>query len=161
TEDGRSKWDHFKFRFKLMRRFIQKSEVARFSRTLGTLIRSGVPILEAFTIVKETMANTVFIQAIAEVRTKMKEGESIAKPLGQSGVFPALAIHMITVGEETGRLDEMLLQVADNYDKEVKNSVRRMIALLEPLLILFMGVAVGFIVLSILLAVISVNDITF
>ncbi|HNR12339.1 MAG TPA: type II secretion system F family protein, partial [Thermodesulfobacteriota bacterium] len=134
TEDGRSKWDHFKFRFKLMRRFIQKSEVARFSRTLGTLIRSGVPILEAFTIVKETMANTVFIQAIAEVRTKMKEGESIAKPLGQSGVFPALAIHMITVGEETGRLDEMLLQVADNYDKEVKNSVRRMIALLEPLL---------------------------
>lgn len=160
-EEGRSQWDRFKFRITIVRRFIQKSEVARFSRTLGTLIRSGVPILEAFNIVKETMGSTVFVRAIADVRTRMKEGESIAKPLGQSGVFPPLAIHMITVGEETGRLDEMLLQVADNYDKEVRTSVRRMIALLEPLLILSMGVVVGFIVLSILLAVISVNDITF
>ncbi len=161
TEEGRLQWDRFKFRIGFLRRFIQKNEVARFSRTLGTLIRSGVPILEAFNIVKETVGNTVFVQAIADARTKMKEGESIAKPLGQSGVFPVLSIHMITVGEETGRLDEMLLQVADNYDKEVRNAVRRMIALLEPLLILSMGLAVGFIVLSILLAVISVNDITF
>jgi general secretion pathway protein F len=161
TEEGKMTWDRFKFRIRFLRRFIQKSEVARFSRTLGTLIRSGVPILEAFNIVKETMGNEVFVQAIADVRTKMKEGESIAKPLGQSGVFPALSIHMITVGEETGKLDEMLLQVADNYDREVRNTVRRMIALLEPLLILTMGLAVGFIVLSVLLAVISVNDITF
>jgi len=161
TDEGRFAWDRFKFRVGFLRRFIQRNEVGRFSRTLGTLIRSGVPILEAFNIVKETMSNKVFAQAINDVRTKMKEGESIAKPLAQSGVFPPLAIHMITVGEETGRLDEMLLQVADNYDKELKNTVRRMIALLEPLLILTMGIAVGFIVLSILLAVISVNDITF
>ena len=113
TEEGSFKWDRFKFRVGFLRRFIQKSEVARFSRTLGTLIRSGVPILEAFNIVKETMGNKVFAQAIADVRTKMKEGESIAKPLSQSGVFPLLSIHMITVGEETGRLDEMLLQVAN------------------------------------------------
>ena len=161
TEEGSFAWDRFKFRIGFLRRFIQKSEVARFSRTLGTLIKSGVPILEAFNIVKETMGNKVFAQAIDDVRTKMKEGESIAKPLGQSGVFPILSIHMITVGEETGRLDEMLLQVANNYDKEVRNTVQRMIALMEPLLILTMGVAVGFIVVAVLLAVVSVNDISF
>ena len=161
TEEGSFKWDLFKFRIGFLRRFIQKSEVARFSRTLGTLIRSGVPILEAFNIVKETMGNKVFSHAIADVRTKMKEGESIAKPLGQSGVFPLLSIHMITVGEETGRLDEMLLQVANTYDKEVRNAVERMTSLIEPLLILGMGVAVGFIVVAILLAVVSVNDIAF
>ena len=107
------------------------------------------------------MENKVFAQAIADVRTRMKEGESIAKPLGQSGVFPLLSIHMITVGEETGRLDEMLMQVANNYDKEVKNTVQRMIALMEPLLILSMGLAVGFIVVAVLLAVVSINDISF
>lgn len=161
TEEGSFKWDRLKFKVGFLRRFIQKSEVARFSRTLGTLIRSGVPILEAFNIVRETMGNKVFAQAIADVRTRMKEGESIAKPLSQSGVFPLLSIHMITVGEETGRLDEMLLQVASTYDKEVRNAVERMTALMEPLLILAMGVAVGFIVIAILLAVVSVNDISF
>lgn len=161
TEEGKSKWDRTKFRFGPTRRFIQRSEVARFSRTLGTLIRSGVPILEALNIVKETMGNLVFAEAISGVRKKMKEGESVARPLQESSVFPALSIHMITVGEETGQLDEMLLKVADTYEKEVKNNVKRMIALLEPALILVMGVLVGFVVLSMLLAVFSVNEMSF
>lgn len=161
TEEGKSKWDRITFRFGPTRRFIQRSEVARFSRTLGTLIRSGVPILEALNIVKETVGNLVFADAIAGVRKKMKEGESVARPLQESSVFPPLSIHMITVGEETGQLDEMLLKVADTYDKEVRNAVKRLIALLEPMLILVMGIAVGFVVLSMLLAVFSVNEMSF
>jgi len=161
TEEGRIKWDKIKFRIGLIRRFIKKTEVARFSRTLGTLIRSGVPILEALNVVKETMGNMVFVHAIADVRNKMKEGENISKPLEESGVFPPLSIYMITVGEETGKLNEMLLKVADTYEKEVKNSIKRMISLLEPLLILIMGIGVGFIVFSMLMAIFSVNEIAF
>ncbi|MCD6352979.1 MAG: type II secretion system F family protein [Proteobacteria bacterium] len=161
TEEGRIKWDKIKFRIGLIRQFIKKTEVARFSRTLGTLIRSGVPILEALNVVKETMGNMVFVHAIADVRNKMKEGENISKPLEESGVFPPLSIYMITVGEETGKLNEMLLKVADTYEKEVKNSIKRMISLLEPLLILIMGIGVGFIVFSMLMAIFSVNEIAF
>jgi len=161
TEEGRFKWDKMKFRIGPLHRFIQKSEVVRFTRTLGTLIRSGVPILEALNIVKETMGNMVFAHAIVDVRNKMKEGENIASPLQESGVFPPLSIHMITVGEETGKLDDMLLKVADNYEKEVKNSIKRMLSLLEPLLILTIAVVVGFIVFSMLIAIFSVTEISF
>jgi len=161
TEEGRIKWDKIKFRIGLLQRFIQKNEAARFSRTLGTLIRSGVPILEALNIVKETVGNTVFAHAIADVRNRMKGGAGIAGPLQESGVFPPLSVHMITVGEETGQLDEMLLKVADNYEKEVRNSIKRMISLLEPALILIMGVVVGFIVFSMLIAIFSINEIPF
>ena len=158
SEEGRLKWDRIKFRIGPARRFIQKTETVRFARTLGTLIRSGVPILEALNIVKETSANTVFAQAIVDVRNRMKEGDSIARPLQERGVFPPLSIHMITVGEETGRLDEMLIKVAENYEKEVRNTIKRMLSLLEPLLILVMAAVVGFIVFSMFLAIFSVTD---
>ena len=161
TEEGRLKWDKMKFRIGPVRRFIQKNEVAHFARTLGTLIRSGVPILEALNIVKDTMRNMVFAHAIVDVRNKMKEGESLAIPLRESGIFPPLSVHMITVGEETGKLDEMLLKVADNYEKEVKNFIKRMLSLLEPLLILIIAVVVGFIVFSMLIAIFSVTEISF
>lgn len=161
TPDRKLAWDKLTFRVGPIRRFIQKTEVARFSQTLGTLIRSGVPILESLAIVKETMGNMVFVQAIEDARTKMKEGERIAKPLEEGGVFPPLSIHMITVGEETGRLDEMLLKVADTYEKEVRNAVKRLISLMEPILILVMAVGVGFVVVSMLLAIFSINEIPF
>ena len=161
TEEGKMRWDKIKFRIGLIRRFIKKIEVARFSRTLGTLIKSGVPILEALNIVKETMGNMVFAHAIEDVRKKMKEGENISQPLRESGVFPSLSIHMITVGEETGKLNDMLINVADTYEKDVKNTIKRMISLLEPLLILIMGIGVGFIVFSMLMAIFSVNEIPF
>jgi len=161
SEEGKLKWDKMKFRLGLIRRFIQKNEVARFTRTLGTLIRSGVPILEALNIVKDTMGNLVFSHAIVDVRNKMKEGESVAKPLAESNVFPPLSIHMITVGEETGKLDEMLLKVADTYEKEVKNSIKRMLSLMEPLLIVVIAVLVGFVVFSMLIAIFSVTEVPF
>ena len=161
SPEGKLKWDKMKFRLGIIRRFIQKNEVARFTRTLGTLIRSGVPILEALNIVKETMGNLVLAHAIVDVRNKMKEGESVAKPLAESHVFPLLAIHMITVGEETGKLDEMLLKVADTYEKEVKNSIKRMLAIMEPLLIVIIATVVGFIVFSMLLAIFSVTEVPF
>jgi|WetSurMetagenome_2_1015567.scaffolds.fasta_scaffold73654_2 type II secretion system protein F len=161
TEDGKVKWDTFKFRIGPIRAFVQKTEVVRFTRTLGTLIRSGVPILEAMTIVKDTMGNMVFAQAVADVRKKMKEGESITRPMRETGVFPPLAIHMITVGEETGKLDEMLLKVADSYEREVKNSIKRLLSLFEPLMILVMAVVAGFIIFSILMAIFSVYEMSF
>jgi type II secretion system protein F len=161
TEEGKVKWDKIKFRIGPIRTLIQKSEVVRFTRTLGTLIRSGVPILEAMTIVKETMGNMVFAQAVSDVRNKMKEGESIARPMRETGVFPPLAIHMITVGEETGKLDEMLLKVADSYEKEVKNSIKRMLALFEPVMILVMAVVAAFIIFSILMAIFTVYEMSF
>lgn len=158
TEEGKVKWDKIKFRIGPVRKFIQKTETVRFARTLGTLIRSGVPILEALNIVKETAGNTVFAHAIVDVRNRMKEGDSIARPLQERGVFPALSIHMITVGEETGRLDEMLMKVAETYENEVKNTIKRMLSLLEPLLILVMAAVVGFIVFSMFLAIFSVTE---
>ena len=161
TEEGKVRWDKIKFRIGPIRAFIQKTEVVRFTRTLGTLIRSGVPILEAMTIVKETMGNMVFAQAVADVRKKMKEGESIARPMLETGVFPPLSIHMITVGEETGKLDEMLLKVADSYEKEVKNSIKRLLALFEPLMILVMAVVAAFIIFSILMAIFTVYEMSF
>ncbi|HPD60556.1 MAG TPA: type II secretion system F family protein [Thermodesulfobacteriota bacterium] len=161
TEEGRIKWDTFKFRIGPIRTFIQKSEVVRFTRTLGTLTRGGVPILEAMAIVQDTMGNMVFAQAVADVRNKVKEGESIARPMRETGVFPPLSIHIITVGEETGKLDEMLLKVADSYEKEVKNSIKKMLALFEPIMILVMAMVAAFIIFSILMAIFSVYEMSF
>jgi len=161
TEKGRLKWDGLKLKLLMVKTLVQKIEVARFARTLGTLIRSGVPILQSLNIVKETISNLIISRSLVGIHEGIKEGEGISKPLKSANTFPSLAIHMITVGEETGRLDEMLLKVADTYDKDVRNAVKRFISILEPLLILFMAFIVGSIVIIMLLAIISVNDISF
>jgi general secretion pathway protein F len=135
--------------------------VARFARTLGTLIQSGVPILQALLLVKDIVVNRVIADSLETVYNRVKEGERLTRPLADIGMFPPLAIQMITVGEETGRLDGMLLRVADNYEKIVKNTVKRFISFLEPAMILIMGVVVGFIVISMLLAIFSMNEIPF
>jgi len=135
--------------------------VARFARTLGTLTKSGVPILQALRLVKDVMNNRVIAGAMDTVYNRVKEGDRLSKPLSDSGIFPSLAIQMITVGEETGRLDAMLLKVAENYDKAVKNTVKRLISFLEPAMILVMGLVVGFIVISMLMAIFSVNEMPF
>ena len=158
TPNGRWKWDGFKLKMPLFGELIQKLEIARFTRTLGTLIESGVPILQSLAIVKDILANIVISQAINKVQSGIKEGEKISGPLRESGLFPALAIHMIDVGEETGQLEEMMFKVADTYEKDSNNTVKRMVGLLEPVLILFMGLIVGAIVISMLLAIFSVND---
>jgi len=161
TENGRLKWDGLKLKLFMVKTLVQKIEVARFARTLGTLIRSGVPILQSLNIVKETISNLIISSSLVGIHEGIKEGEGISKPLKNANTFPPLAIHMITVGEETGRLDEMLLKVADTYDKDVRNTVKRFISILEPALILFMAFIVGSIVITMLLAIISVNDISF
>lgn len=161
TEAGRSWWDASVLKIPLFGSLVQKIAVSRFARTLGTLLNSGVPILQALTIVKDSIGNEVIAKSSATIREEVKRGKGIAKPLKDSGVFPQLAIHMMTVGEETGRLDEMLIKVADRYDSETRISVKRMISLLEPAMILFMGLVVGFIIVAILLAIFSVNEMPF
>ena len=150
TPSGRLIWDGFKLRLPLVGRLVQKIEVANFSRTLGTLMNSGVPILKAIDIVKETIGNQVIEKAIEEVFIGVRKGRGISKPIEDSKVFPPLAIHLLKVGEETGNLENMLIKTASIYDREVKSSFKRLVSLLEPVLILFMGLIVGFILYSIL-----------
>jgi len=158
TPTGRWKWDGFKLRMPLFGTLVQKIEIARFTRTLGTLIESGVPILQSLRIVKDILGTVVISKAIDNVQISIKEGENISGPLKESGLFPPLAVHMIDVGEETGQLEEMMFKVADVFEKESSNAVKRVVGLLEPVLILVMGVVVGFIVISMLMAIFSINE---
>ena len=151
--------DAFKLRMPVFGSLLRRMEVARFGRTLGTLLRSGVPVLQALDIVREVVTNQVIGRAVNEVQVGVREGAGMSGPLGRSGVFPPLALQMIAVGEDTGKLDEMLLTTADYFDREVRNEVKRLTSLLEPLMILVMGLVVGFMVISMLMAVFSINDI--
>lgn len=137
---------------------VTKIAVARFARTLGTLIRSGVPILESLRITKETIGNAAIENAVQKVHDSIKEGDTIARPLDEAKVFPAMVVNMIDVGEETGSLDQMLMKVADIYDAEVEEAVDAMLQLLEPILIIGLGVIIGFIVISLYLPIFSLAD---
>ena len=161
TRAGRLRLDRNKLSFPVVGGLVRKIEVARFARTLGTLTKSGVPILQALVLVKDIIGNRVIAKSMEEVYDKVKEGDKLSKPLSDSGIFPSLAIQMITVGEETGRLDGMLLRVAENYEKMVKDTVKRFISLLEPAMILAMGLVVGFVVISMLMAIFSMNEMPF
>lgn len=159
STSGRMKWDRWLLRIPLLGTVLRKVEVARFSRSMGTLLHGGVPLLQAMTIVREIIGNQSIAVAIEPIRTGIKKGEGIAQPMKQSAVFPPLAMHLIEVGEETGRLDSMLNQVADVYDVEVRNSIKNLIAFFEPALIVLMGLIIGAIVISMLTAIFSINDI--
>jgi type IV pilus assembly protein PilC len=152
---GRRSFDQFKLVTPLMGPVFRKIAISRFSRTLGTLLGSGVPILQALTIVKETAGNVVVGAVISEVHQQVKEGEPIAPALKGSGVFPAMVAGMVDVGEQTGALPEMLLKIADTYDEEVDNSVTAMTSLLEPIMIVFLAVIVGSIVVALFLPLVS------
>jgi general secretion pathway protein F len=161
TPAGRVKADRLKLTAPVIGKLVKSVEVARFSRTLGTLIRSGVPILMALQLVREIVTNQVISGSLAVVYDRVKEGDSLSSPLTQQDIFPSLAVQMISVGEETGKLDQMLLRVAENYEKTVRNMIKRFVNLLEPVMILVMGLLVGFIVISMLMAVFSMNEIPF
>ena len=137
---------------------ISKSAVSRFCRTLGTLVSSGVPILEALSIIKMATTNAVVANAVETVHNSIKEGDTIAEPLKHSGVFDDLVVNMIQVGEETGELDKMLIKVADTYDSEVDTLVGALMSLLEPVLIVGMGLTVGFIVIALFMPLITIMD---
>lgn len=158
TKFGRFAWDKFKLKMPVVGQVINKVAISRFTRTLGTLISSGVPILQALTIVKETAGNVVIAKAVSDVHESVKEGETITAPLETSGVFPPMVISMVDVGEQTGALPEMLLKIADNYDDEVDNAVAAMTSLLEPIMIVFLAVIVGSIVIAMFLPLIDLMN---
>lgn len=155
---SRYRWDKRLLALPLVGDLVAKIEVARFSRTLGTLIGNGVALLTALSIVKETLSNSVMSEGLGIVAAQLKEGKGLGKPLMETALFPKLAVHLVMVGEETGKLQEMLIRIADVYDREVHNAVKRMLALMEPILILGLGLVIGSIIMSILVAILSVND---
>jgi type IV pilus assembly protein PilC len=137
---------------------ISKVAISRFTRTLGTLVSSGVPILQALNIVKETAGNVIIASAVASVHDSVKEGETITAPLEASRVFPPMVVSMVDVGEQTGALPEMLLKIADNYEEEVDNAVAALTSLLEPIMIVFLALVVGSIVIAMFLPLIALMN---
>jgi type IV pilus assembly protein PilC len=155
TKAGRYFWDRLKLKMPPIGAVISKVSISRFSRTLGTLVSSGVPILQALMIVKETAGNVIIGDAVSKVHESVKEGETITAPLEASRVFPPMVVSMVDVGEQTGALPEMLLKIADTYDEEVDNAVSAMTSLLEPIMIIFLAVIVGSIVIAMFLPLIA------
>jgi len=155
TKFGRRNWDKFKLIMPPTGQVVSKVSISRFTRTLGTLVSSGVPILQALTIVRETAGNVIIANAVAKIHESVKEGETITAPLEASRVFPPMVVSMVDVGEQTGALPEMLLKIADNYDEEVDNAVAAMTSLLEPIMIVFLAVIVGSIVIAMFLPLIA------
>jgi type IV pilus assembly protein PilC len=158
TKLGRKIFDRVQLSFPLIGPVISKVAIARFTRTLGTLVSSGVPILQALTIVKETSGNVIVSDAVTGIHESVKEGETITAPMEAAKVFPPMVVSMVDVGEQTGALPEMLMKVADNYEDEVDNAVSAMTSLLEPIMIVFLAVIVGSIVIALFLPLITLID---
>jgi len=158
TPDGRMKWDTFCLRAPIFGRLIRMLSVARFAKTLATLLAAGVPLLKAMDIVKNVLDNALLEKVVEEATGSIREGESIADPLRRSGQFPPIVTHMIAVGEKSGALEQMLESVATAYDAQVETNVQALSSLLEPLMIVVMGAAVGFIAFSIMMPLIQMND---
>ena len=161
SPEGKGEWDRLCLRAWLFGELVRKFETARFARTLSALMKGGVPLLDALGTVQGVIGNRLLARAISQVQVRVREGKGMARPLSESGLFPPLALNMIAVGEETGKLDGMLAEVANYYDQEVKRTTKRLTSLLEPALILVMGLIVGVVVISMLLAIFSINDLPF
>jgi general secretion pathway protein F len=159
TADGKLQWDQTVLRLPIAGRLALKVETARFARTLGTMLKSGVPVLGALAVVGDMMSNESVSRAVVRLADAVKRGGTIAAALQEHTPFPSLAVHMVRVGEETGRLEEMLLKVAETFETDVRAELRRVIGLLEPAIILGMGVLVAFIVVAMLMAIFSINEI--
>lgn len=155
---GRLRWDARLLRLPLVGSLVARLEAARFTRTLGTLLGNGVPLLDAIAIAKEVVANQVIAEGIRRVSERVRQGEGLARPLTESRVFPPLAGHLMQVGEESGNLEAMLVQLAQIYEREVQSALRRLMAVLEPALILGLAVIIATIILSIVVAIFSIND---
>lgn len=156
---GRLKWDKIKLRVPLLGDALRKADTARFARAMATLVGNGVPLVQSLTITKGILGNRILSSALEPVSQGVKRGEGLSVPFKRTGVFPTLAGHLLTVGEETGHLDRMFDRMADIYDKDTREAVKRFTALFEPIVILIMGVIVGAMILSIMLAITSINQI--
>jgi type IV pilus assembly protein PilC len=150
TPRGRYQFDYFKLKLPMIGDLVLKMAIARFCRTFGTLINSGVPMMRSLEIVGETLGNAVLTSAIDDTRASLREGNKLSLPLAQSGLFPTMVTTMIDIGEESGRLSDMLVKVGDFYDTEVESTVKGLTSMIEPLLIMFLGGVVGFIAISIM-----------
>ena len=159
TDEGRLNWDRRLLTLPLLGPLVQKLEVSRFSRTLGILLHSAVPLLPSLSMVKEIVGNQAIVSTMDRIKSGVKKGEGLASPIRESGIFPPFALHLLQVGEETGRLDMMLLQVADTYDRELRTGLKRFTALFEPAIILVMGLLIGVMVVSMLYSIFSINDV--
>ena len=161
SDSGKRRWDALVLKLPIFGSLTQKIVVSQFTRTLGTLLQSGVPIIRSLTIVRDSVSNSLFASALDKTVQGVKEGKKMSVLLSESRLFPPLAVHMMLVGEESGKLGEMMIRMSDIYDEEVETAVSRMIALFEPAMILIMGVAVAFVVVSMLTAIFSMNDLPF
>jgi type II secretory pathway component PulF len=161
TPAGSHQFDVWKLRLPLIGTTFLKIEIGRFARTLGTLLTSAVPLINAVRIVQDIATNQIVSEGVSKIADGAKRGLGVARPMQDAGVFPPLAIHLVEVGEETGRLDAMLLQLADIYDKDVRTAIKSLTSVFEPAIILVMGVIVGTVVLSMLMAIFSINEIGF
>ena len=159
TQKGKHLFDIIKLKLPVFGTIIQKASIARFARTFGTLLDTGVPILQSLIIVKDTSGNEVVSKAMVEIHASIREGETISEPMRNHAVFPPLVVHMIAVGEETGAIDAMLMKVADAYEREVEDAVDALTALIEPLLIVFLGFIIGFIVIALYLPIFKIGDV--
>jgi general secretion pathway protein F len=158
TQSGRRLWDRFKLKAPLFGELNRKLAVARFSRTLGTLLQSGVPLLAALEIAKNVVNNAVIAAEIQQAAKEVEEGQGLSTPLSRKGFFPPIAVEMISVGEQSGNMEAMLFKIAQSYETEVEANVLLLTSLLEPAMILAMGVVVGFVVISVLLPIFEMNQ---
>ena len=156
TDKGRYGLDQFKLHAPVFGTLISKNSISRFTRTLGTLMSAGVPVLQALNIVKETVGNEVISKAVVTIHDAVKEGENMAPPIASSKVFPPMVVSMVEVGEETGALPDMLMKIADSYDDDVDNAVAAMTSIIEPLLLIFLAVVVGTIVIALFMPLVSI-----
>lgn len=155
---GRRRWDYFLLSVPQLGSVIERIQVSRFARSLGTLLQGGVPLIQSLEIARQVLGNQKLSEALEHVQQGVKQGRGFVHPLEETRAFPPLSVHLLGVGEETGRLDAMLLQVANVYERETRTAIKNLVALFEPLMILAMGVVVGAIVVSILLAIYSINE---
>lgn len=155
---GKPKWDRFVLKAPIFGSLVRLLAISRFARTLATLLKSGVPLLAAMDIVKAIITNSVLSDVVEKARDAIREGESIANPLKRSGEFPPLVYHMVSIGERSGQLEDMLLSVADSYETQVNVRIGALTSLLEPLLIVFMGAVIAFVAFSILMPILQVNS---
>jgi type IV pilus assembly protein PilC len=158
TKFGRLAFDKFKLKMPVLGPVFTKLAIARFTRTFGTLLSSGVPILQALTITRDTSGNVHVANALNVVHDRVKEGDNVAKPLEATAIFPGMVTSMIEVGEETGSLPDMLTRIADSYDEEVDNAVAGLTSVIEPIMIVFMAVVVGTIVIALFLPLVSIIE---
>lgn len=161
NESSRLKFDRKKLKLPILGGLLWKIQVSRFARTLGTLLENGVPLLKSIDIIKDVLSNAYLVDILEKAKANVKGGEGLTRPLARRGFLPEMAIHLLTVGEETGNLDKMLIKVADNFDAEAEQKIKRLVTLVEPVLILLMGGVIGAIIISMLTAIFSINEVSF